>query len=94
MAKDHDVIIYLRSILLEVVIPEQYVWDFMKEFGSAFAEDYFEGGRQLKPVERYYAHHAGWHIVVSVPESKEKKFYGFLRVFCKKHKLTFRKPKK
>lgn len=93
MAKDrHDVIIYLRSLLLEVVIPEKYVWEFMGEFGKAFAIQDSAGTKEIKAVEDYHEHPNGWHIRVSVWDRDEGRFYRFLRDFCAKRKLSFREP--
>jgi len=93
MVSQNDVIIYMRHISLDVVIPEEYVWEFMAEFGKTFAvEDSYKGIKNLKAVDSYYEHPAGWHIQVSVWENDESKFYDFLRSFCSKRKLSFREP--
>lgn len=39
-----------------MVIPEKYVWEFMKEFGNIFATRRSDGGREIKAVEGYYEH--------------------------------------
>ena len=36
MSKEYDSIIYMRSISLDVVIPQKYVWQFMDQFGKKF----------------------------------------------------------
>lgn len=94
MAKKHDVIIYMRDIFLEVVIPKRYVWEFMEEFGEAFAtHNGMEGGEHLKSVEGYHEHPNGWHVKVKVYEGDEKKFYTFLREFCSDRKISFMDPR-
>ena len=93
MANRNDVIVYMRHISLDVVIPKKYVWEFMQEFGETFAvEDSYEGVKNLKAVDGYYDHPAGWHIQVTVFENDESKFYDFLRTFCSKRELSFREP--
>lgn len=91
----YDVIVYWRSISLDVVIPEQFAWEFMAEFGKAFViTDAREGGQFIKAVDGYYEHPGGWHIQVSVNDCEEMKFYDFLRDFCEKRSLSFREPGK
>jgi hypothetical protein len=92
MTNRNDVIIYMRYISLDVVIPEKYVWEFMREFGETFAVKDSDGVKNLKAVDGYYDHPAGWHIQVTVFENDEGKFYDFLRTFCSKRKLSFREP--
>lgn len=93
MIDRHDVIIYMRHIQLDVVIPKKCVWEFMAEFGKAFAiEDSHKGTKNLKAVDGYYEHPAGWHIQVSVWENDESRFYDFLRGFCSDRNLLFREP--
>ncbi len=93
MADRHDVTIYMRHIQLDVVIPEKHVWEFMTDFGKVFAvEDSHEGIKNLKAVDGYYEHPAGWHIQVSVWENDESRFYDFLRSFCSTRTLSFREP--
>jgi|APSaa5957512622_1039677.scaffolds.fasta_scaffold149113_1 hypothetical protein len=93
MAKDHDVIIYMRFIKLDVVIPKSVVWKFMAEFGVAFSVDNSHGGRDIQSVDGYYDHPNGWHVKVSVWENDEQHFYEFLAKFCEEHDLKFRDPK-
>ena len=93
--KKFDVSIYWRSVSLDVVIPKQYVWEFMAEFGKAFViTDAREGGQFIKAVDGYYEHPGGWHIQVSITDSEEMKFYDFLRGFCQQRNLSFREPGK
>ena len=94
MAETNEVMIYLRKILLEVVIPKKYLWEFMEEFGRAFAEkNILLGIEQFKALDDYYEHPNGWHVKVSVSEGYESKFYDFLRNFCLKRDLSFRDSK-
>jgi len=93
MANRDDVIIYMKYVKLDVVIPENYVWEFMQEFGEKFAiEDIYEGTSRLKAVDGYYNHPGGWHIQVTVFENYESNFYDFLQEFCTKRQLSFRQP--
>jgi len=57
---DHDVLIYMRNISIEVVIPKGNVWEFMLEFGNEFAAtDHHAGGKEFKSVKSYYSHPNG-----------------------------------
>jgi hypothetical protein len=93
--KKYDVIIYWRYVKLDVVIPEQYAWEFMAEFGKTFAVTCaWEGGSFVKAIDGYYEHPGGWHIQVSITDTDEMKFYDFLRNFCQQRNLSFREPGK
>ena len=93
MADRHDVSIYMRHISLDVVIPEKYVWEFMAEFGRAFAvKDSHEGTKPIKAVDGYYENPGSLHVQVSVWENDEGRFYDFLRDFCISRDLSFREP--
>ena len=92
MARGHDVIIYGRHISLEVVIPEEHVWNFMAEFGKEFAVEEIGVGKHIKPVDDYFEHPGGWHVKVNVWENDEARFYVFLRQFCDQKNITFRDP--
>lgn len=85
----HEVIIYMRSITLDVVIPEKYVWEFMKEFGENFAtHDTHSGTTTTKAVNNYYYSRPNdWHIEITISENLEKRFYAFLSQFCQKRKI-------
>ena len=89
MSNKRDVGIYMRHIQLDVVIPERYVWEFMKDFGNEFAENDDEGFKTIKAVDDYYDHPGGWHIQVQVIEDDEPRFYVFLRKFCSERGLFF-----
>jgi hypothetical protein len=92
MALGGEVQIYMRAVSFDVVVPEKYVWEFMKEFGLAFAmKDTYEGTTNVRTVDDYYNHPAGWHVSVSVHESEEQKFVDFLLSFCVERDLPFRK---
>lgn len=84
-----EVRIHRRSAVHDVVIPEQYVWEFMAEFGRTFAVD-SQGVSFAKAVEGYYEHPNGWHIQVKVEDEDEIKFYNFLRDFSQQRNLPFR----
>ncbi|MBX2866730.1 hypothetical protein KTR10_02140 [Candidatus Kaiserbacteria bacterium] len=94
MPRDHDVIVYMRHVRLDVVIPKKNVWDFMREFGEAFAVNDDIHGKLVKAVDGYHDHPngCGWHVQVTVHERDEKKFYAFLNTFCSQRKLSFRQP--
>lgn len=77
--------IYMRFIKLDVVVPRRLAFKFMEEFGQAFQRtDSMEGTTAIQEVENYYEFPASFHVVISVYESKESKFYDFMREFCKK----------
>lgn len=85
-----DAMIYMRCISLEVVIPEEYVWNFMAMFGEAFKEHDIFGASQIKPVDSYHDHLNGWHVTLTIHESQEKKFNDFFLSFCASHGITLR----
>lgn len=78
----------MRDICLDVVIPKQYVWEFMEEFGRSFAIRSSHGGSEFKAVEGYYEHPNGWHIQVCVSENQEDSFRTFLHDFAKHRSLV------
>jgi hypothetical protein len=91
--KKYDVIIYMRYIKLDVVIPKPYVWEFMEQFGNEFAVNCLEGGKDIKSVDGYYDHPGGWHIQISVFENDEERFYDFLQKFCEEKGISYRDPR-
>ena len=89
----HDVSIYMRSIVFDVVIPEQHVFDFMKAYGEEFqTTDSYSGVTNKKSVESYYQNPVCWHVQVKVYEEDEQRFHEFLRKFSLERKLSFREP--
>ncbi len=94
MGKEYDVLIYSRHISLDIVIPEEHVWDFMAQFGRKFAIGNSEGTTHITPVDSYYDHPGGWHVKVTVWEIDEAKFYSFLRRFCEEKSVTFEDPER
>ena len=89
-----NVIIYMRRISLEVIIPGCEVWDFMREFGTKFpVRDLHEGTQNIRAVDYYFEHPAGWHIRLTISEHEEGLFYSFLSEFCERRRLTFRDPR-
>ena len=89
---EREVSIYMRTIKLDVVIPGQFVWEFMESFGRIFAvQDTHEGTRNFKSVDGYFYHPNGWHVQVTVPWRLEEKFYVFLEDFCKMRGLSFQR---
>jgi len=91
MSRDYDCLVYMRSIQFEVVIPEQYVWEFMREFGAEFATQNMEGGTDLRSVDSYHEHPAGWHVTVTVGDFAEARFKQFFARFAEARSLSFRK---
>ena len=89
----HDVIIYMRDIKLDVVIPKDFVWEFILAFGEEFTVEDTHLGKAFKTIDDYYDHPNGWHIKLSVYEKDENRFYAFLEEFCKKRDLLFRDPR-
>lgn len=88
--------VYMRSILLEVVIPQGLQWKFMEAFGEEFKlQDFQAGGYILRSVHKYHEHPNGWHIQVIVSDgAEEAKFYNFLRQFSLANEVSFREPKR
>ena len=89
----HDVIIYMRDIKLDVVIPKDFVWEFILAFGEEFAVQDSHLGKVFKTIDGYYDHPNGWHIQLSVYENDEDRFYDFLKKFCEDRDLLFRDPR-
>jgi len=103
MSEDRKIIIYTRHIKLDVVIPAEYVKEFINNFehrfaiihpcqGTAFSDPYQK--MVFRAIGGYYAHPDGWHIQVVIWENDEDEFYDFLKKFCKNRSLSFRKPRK
>ena len=88
--KEVQAMVYMRTIRLEVVIPEEHVWNFMKEFGEKFADQ-----MEVRPreVEKFFYHPNGWHVIVIIGEFEEDKFNEFFVEFCTQKGLTFRDPR-
>lgn len=83
----------MRFISFDVVVPEQYVWEFMRDYGEEFkVTDSYSGVTSKKPVEGYYEHPTSWHIQVKVFEEDEQRFHEFLRKFSLERNLSFRDP--
>ena len=93
MSPPEDVMVYARSIQLEVVIPEQYAYELMRDFGEAFAHDDPDFGKRIAPVDDYFNNPGGWHIVVTVWDREEAEFYDFLEAFCLERHLSLRDPR-
>lgn len=80
---------FLR-VYTEVVIPEQYVGDFIVKFGLKFGrKDGGHGGFNLATVDRYYHHQNGWHIAVTIDAREVTDFNQFIKAFCLNHNLKF-----
>ena len=90
MGSDYDIGVYMRFIQLEVIIPKEFVWEFMQEFGTEFAVNDLHAGPVFKAVDRYMEHPNGWHIGVTVWENDEPRFNHFLRSFCEARSLRFK----
>jgi len=92
MSQDYDALIYGRHIELEVVVPEKYVWEFMAAFAKAFEyHDLTDGSKHARPVERYFSHPNGWHVIVRICEGfQEVKFNNFFMEFCTSRSLTIK----
>jgi len=92
MAKEKiEVRVHYRTLHLEVVIPKEYVWEFMEEFGKTFAEEN-EGTSRNKAVDSYEEYPSGWHIHVTFSDKDEVEFHDFLRSFSQQRNLPFREP--
>lgn len=89
--KKIEVRVHDRSLRLEIVIPKEYVWEFMAEFGKAFAEE-SDGVSRNKAVDGYEEHGSGWHIMVTISDRDEVGFHDFLRSFSQQRNLPFREP--
>lgn len=62
MLHEHDVSVYKRNIQLEIVIPEEHVWEFMSDFGEEFATEDDIFGKTIKTIDHYYPDIIGWHV--------------------------------
>lgn len=91
---EFDVIIYMEEerFSLDVVVPEQFVGDFIVRFGIEFAVETVDAGNMAAKVDDYYSHPAGWHIQVSVKLSQKDELYRFIRNFCLDKGQSFREP--
>jgi hypothetical protein len=85
---DEQALVYMKTIRLEVVIPEKHVWEFMKEFGEQFA---YELESTPLEVELFFYHPNGWHVIVVVED--QSRFNSFFVSFCQTRGLTFRDPR-
>ncbi len=90
MPEKNDVSVYMRFVVLEVVIPREYVWKFMEDFGWAFASEAYEGGKTFKSVEGCLEHPNGWHVSVKIFDTEEDRFMAFLKNFCLQNGLVSR----
>lgn len=89
----HDVSVYMRSICLDLIVPDNHVWEFMAAYGEEFkVPDSHSGVANRKPVEGYSDHPMGWHVQVRVSEEDEPRLYEFLRRFSQVRGLAFRDP--
>jgi hypothetical protein len=89
--KKIEVRVHDRSLRLEVVIPKEYVWEFMAEFGKAFAEE-SDGVSRNRAVDDYEEYSSGWHIMITLSDRDEVAFHDFLRSFSQQRDLPFREP--
>jgi hypothetical protein len=95
MTKKNEAYIHWRDIVLTVVIPEAFAWDFMREFGHKFAQqDPVEGITPLRAVESYQhlLGHPNFDIKIKIWDEKETEFLEFLKKFCAERGIFFRKP--
>ena len=93
MSNEFDSIIHRRSIKLDVIVPERFIWEFLESYGRAFAIRDSHQGLVFKQVDGYDYHPNGWHVTVTVADFHENKFYDFVRQFMEIHELTFRDPR-
>ncbi len=75
-------------VSLEVVVPMEYVGDFMVKFGEKFAYDYMN--RTIKEVDKYFSRPNGWHVIVSVDKEQKNVLSAFIRNFSKEKNLSFK----
>jgi len=103
MTEKFDVLVYFRNsfvyeaesmaVILDVVIPEKHVWEFVDEFRKSFGTYDSVLGSHIKAVDGYDKYSEdGWHIKLIIWENTEGKFYDFLRKFCEERKLKLLKP--
>ncbi len=90
MPKDFDCIVYMKHVQLEITVPKEHVWDFILEFGQAFAVQDLHNGPQTKTIDKYWDHPNGWHITITIWHREEARFYEWFDAFCKARELTFR----
>lgn len=90
MADRQKASIYMRFIKLDVVIPDEHAWDFMKEFGEVFSAEGPGGSRQIRAVDGYYDHPNGMHVVLSFSQHEESKFNNWYDLYCKDRGIEVR----
>ena len=74
MSNEFDSIIHRRSIKLDVIVPERFIWEFLESYGRAFAIRDSHQGLVFKQVDGYDYHPNGWHVTVTVADFHENKF--------------------
>jgi len=94
MSEAQSASIYKRSIQLEVVIPEIFVWKFMKDFGEEFTSSGHCGDTSVKAVDGYHNHPNGWHVLLTISQHEKAKFNAFFKKFCTDNKIPFNDKKK
>lgn len=84
--------IVIRCVVLTVLIPKNYLFDFMQVFGDEFKEFSTTEGRTNFKAVRDYKRVVDdiFHVEIEIYESQERHFRGFLREFYSSRNIPFR----
>ena len=92
---EKEILVYEPSFIFQLSIPQENVWELMKEFGKTFAEKWEGPFKNVQTVD--YAlndiNTKNWRINVVVEKNDENKFYDFLKQFCEERNLSFKDPR-
>lgn len=89
MPSELEIIITMRYIQLNIMIPGEHFAKFEIEFGIEFATQN-DGVPNVKPVDSCTRNNDAYHVQVSVQGNDEERFFIFLRNFCTEKSLTLR----
>ena len=78
-----------EAVIIDVVIPEKYLWELVDQFRKSFGTYDDELGSLIRTIE---SDADGWHIKLIFWERDEEKFYEFLRGFCRPKSIKFKEP--
>lgn len=85
-----EISVYMASKLrsVELAMPEEFVGDFIVQFGMKFGRKDMGRGFTEAKVDDYFFHPSGWHVSVSVDEKRVEELKAFLSEFGVKHKTS------
>jgi hypothetical protein len=91
MSKKCNVSISRRCIQLEVTIPAENVSAFIDEFSLAFISPDTIRTTAVTAANDNPKRLSDWYVKVIVPGNEEKRFREFLKNFCERRGLKFKK---